>query len=316
VSEDLEILGPTSGRTRFAAGAAHEATVNALGRQPGGAVLRNRLFLGLILVMVSSALFGLALILFQSLRSGWPALSPDLLTKPTSQNAERAGFKVAILGTLWLIGLMVLMVVPVGVAAAVHLEEFADRTRWWNKLIELNIQNLAAVPAIVYGILGLAFIVRGPIDLGFILFAGSITMALLVLPVIIIATREALRAVPPSIREGSLALGATQWQTTWRQVLPAAVPGILTGIILAVSRAMGEAAPLLLLGATTFVTFNPQPFSDTGYTVLPVLIYNYARRPQQDIREVAAAGIIILLAMVLLMNSFAIWLRNRYEQQW
>jgi phosphate transport system permease protein len=315
VSDELEILGPTSGRTRFAASAARDATVSSLGRQPGGAVLRNRLFLGLLLVMLSIALFGLALILFQSLRSGLPSLSADLLTKPTSPNADRAGFKVAILGTLWLIGLMILMVVPVGVAAAVHLEEFADRTRWWNKLIELNIQNLAAVPAIVYGILGLAFIVRGPIDLGFILFAGSITMALLVLPVIIIATREALRAVPPSIREGSLALGATQWQTTWRQVLPAAVPGILTGIILAVSRAMGEAAPLLLLGATTFVTFNPQPFSDTGYTVLPVLIYQYAVRPG-DIREVAAAGIIILLTMVLLMNSFAIWLRNRYEQQW
>jgi phosphate transport system permease protein len=309
-------MGPTSGRTRFAAEGARAATLGALGRQPNSQVLRNRLFLGLLVVSVSIALLGLVLILIDAFLTGRGRLSLDLITNPTSPNAERAGFKVAILGTLYLIGLMILMVVPVGVGAAVYLEEYADKERWWNRVIELNIQNLAAVPAIVYGILGLAFIVRGPLDLGFILFAGSITMALLVLPVIIIATREALRAVPPSIREGSLALGATEWQTTSRQVLPAAVPGILTGIILAVSRAMGEAAPLLLLGATTFVTFNPQPFSDTGYTALPVLIYNYATRPQADIREVAAGGIIIMLVVLLLMNSLAIWLRNRYEQSW
>jgi phosphate transport system permease protein len=309
-------LGRTSGRTRFAAEGARAATLGALGRQHHSHVLRNRLFLGLLVVAVSVALLGLALILIDAFLTGRSRLSLELLTNPTSPNAERAGFKVAILGTLYLIGLMILMVVPVGIGAAVYLEEYANKERWWTRLIELNIQNLAAVPAIIYGILGLAFIVRGPLGLGFILFAGSITMALLVLPVIIIASREAVRAVPPSIREGSLALGATEWQTTSRQVLPAAVPGILTGIILAVSRAMGEAAPLLLLGATTFVTFNPHPFSDTGYTVLPVLIYNYATRPQADIREVAAGGIIVMLAVLLAMNSIAIWLRNRYEQRW
>jgi phosphate transport system permease protein len=309
-------VGPTSGRVRFAAGGARSATLGALGRQPSSQVLRNRIFLGLLVVAVSMALLGLALILIDALLKGRNSLSLDLVTNPTSPNAERAGFKVAILGTLYLIGLMILMVVPVGIGAAVYLEEYADKQRRWNRIVELNIQNLAAVPAIIYGILGLAFIVRGPLDLGFILFAGAITLALLVLPVIIIASREAIRAVPPSIREGSLALGATQWQTIWRQVLPAATPGILTGIILAVSRAMGEAAPLLLLGATTFVTFNPQPFSDTGYTALPVLIYNYATRPQADIREVAAGGIIVMLVVLLLMNSFAIWLRNRYEQNW
>jgi phosphate transport system permease protein len=172
------------------------------------------------------------------------------------------------------------------------------------------------VPAIVYGILGLAFVIRGPLGLGFILFTGSITLTLLVLPVVIIASREAIRAVPPSITEGSLALGATQWQTIWRQVLPASVPGILTGIILAVSRAIGEAAPLLLLGAATFVTFNPQPFSDAGWTALPVQIYQYSRRPQADFQEVAASGIVLMLAVLLLINSFAIWLRNRYETKW
>jgi phosphate transport system permease protein len=207
--------------------------------------------------------------------------------------------------------------VPLGVGAALYLEEYASKQRWWNRLIEVNIQNLAAVPSIVYGILGLAFIVRGPLDLGFMLFAGSLTLTLLVLPTVIIASREAIRAVPPSIREGSLALGATQWQTIRHQVLPAAIPGILTGVILAISRAIGEAAPLLLLGAATFVTFDPQPFNaDTGWTALPVQIFQLAVRPQEEIREVAAAGIIVMLAVLLLMNSFAIWLRNRYEQKW
>jgi phosphate transport system permease protein len=172
------------------------------------------------------------------------------------------------------------------------------------------------VPSIIYGILGLAFIVRGPLDLGFILAAGSLTLALLVLPVVIIASREAVRAVPPSIREGSLALGATQWQTIRRQVLPAALPGVLTGVILAVSRALGEAAPLLLVGATVFVTFDPTPFSSDGYSALPVQIFQFAVRPQEEFRSLAAAGIIVMLVVLLAMNSFAIWMRNRYEQRW
>jgi phosphate transport system permease protein len=313
MSDDLRW---TSGRVRFAAEGARSATLGALDRQPGGQTLRNRMFFGLIFAALCVALLGLALILIDAFRKGQSRLSLDLVTSQTSANAENAGFRGAILGTLYLIGFMVLMVVPVGVSAAIYLEEYADKRRWWNRLIEINIQNLAAVPAIVYGILGVAFIVRGPLSFGFILFAGSITLALLVLPMVIIAAREAIRAVPPSIREGSLALGATQWQTIWRQVLPAAVPGILTGIILAVSRAIGEAAPLLLLGATTFATFDPEPFSDIGYTALPVLIYNYALRPGDDIKAVAAAGIIIMLVVLLLMNSFAIWLRNRYERRW
>lgn len=308
-------LGRSSGRVRFAAGGARAATVAALGRQPGGHVLRNRIFLGLLVVAVGIALLGLALILIDAFLSGRDRLGFDILTKSTSAISDRAGYQQAIIGTLYLMGFVILMVVPVGVSAAVYLEEYADRTRWWNRLIETNIQNLAAVPAIVYGILGLAFVVRGPIGIGFVLFAGAITLALLVLPTIIIAGREAIRAVPPSIREGSLALGATQWQTIWRQVLPAAVPGILTGVILAISRAVGEAAPLLLVGATTFVTFNPKVFEE-GYTALPVLIYNYARRPQEGMPELAAAGIIIMLAVLLLMNSAVIWLRNRYEQRW
>lgn len=307
---------PKAERTRLAVAGARSATLGSLGRQPGGHAVRNRIFQTLLYLAVSIALLGLAMILIDAFIEGRGKLSLNLVTGSNSADAGEAGFQQAIIGTLYLIGFVILMVVPLGVGAAVYLEEYANKERWWNRLIEVNIQNLAAVPSIVYGILGLAFIIRGPLSLGFILFAGSITLALLVLPTVIIATREAIRAVPPSIREGSLALGATEWQTIRRQVLPAAVPGILTGVILAISRAIGEAAPLLLLGAATFVTFNPEPFADTGWTALPVQIFQFAARPQEDIREVAAAGIILMLAVLLLMNSFAIWLRNRYEQKW
>jgi phosphate transport system permease protein len=307
---------PRSPRTRVAAEGARSATLASLNRQPGAELRKNRVFVGFLFVAVGIALVGLALILIDAFLEGKGRLSLDLITGSTSTNPDIAGFQQAILGTLWLIGFVILLVVPLGVGAAIYLEEFANKERWWNRLIETNIQNLAAVPAIIYGILGLAFIVRGPLDFGFILFSGSMTLALLVLPTVIIAAREAIRAVPPSIREGSLALGATQWQTIRRQVLPAAVPGILTGVILAISRAMGEAAPLLLLGAATFATFDPEPFAETGWTALPVQIFTYAARPQEEIRELAAAGIILMLAVLLLMNSLAIWLRNRYEQRW
>jgi len=171
------------------------------------------------------------------------------------------------------------------------------------------------VPSIVFGILGLAFIVRGPLSLGFVAAAGSLTLALLVLPTVILAAREALRSVPPSIKEGSLALGATQWQTIRRQILPAALPGVLTGVILAVARAIGEAAPLLLVGAVTFVTFNPS-FFEGGYSTLPVQIFTYAGRPQDEFKVLAAAGIIVMLGLLLVINSVAVWLRNHYEQDW
>jgi len=313
MSGDFE---PKSERVRLASAGARSATLRSLERQPRGDVVKNTSFKALLMLAIGLALLGLALILIDAFLKGRGKLDLDIITGSNSSIADQAGFQQAIIGTLYLIGFVILMVVPLGVGAAVYLEEYADGTRWWNRLIEVNIQNLAAVPAIVYGILGLAFIVRGPLDLGFILFTGSLTLTLLVLPTVIISSREAIRAVPPSIREGAFALGATEWQTIRRQVLPAAVPGILTGVILAISRAVGEAAPLLLLGAATFVTFNPEPFADTGWTALPVQIFQFAARPQDDIREVAAAGIILMLVVLLLMNSFAIWLRNRYEQRW
>jgi phosphate transport system permease protein len=286
-----------------------------MGGQPRKDVIKNAAFSGLLFLAILLALAGLAALLIQAFIKGRPDLSFDLFTQVGSSDPTAAGFRQAILGSLMLMGGVIVLIVPLGIGAAVYLEEYANKERWWNRLIELNIQNLAGVPSIIYGILGLGFIVRGPLDLGFVAAAGSLTLALLVLPIVIIAGREAIRAVPPSIREGSLALGATKWQTVRRQVLPASIAGIATGVILAVSRAIGETAPLLLVGAATFVTFDPQFFSG-GYTALPVQIFQYATRPQEEFRILSAAGIFVLLILLLVMNSFAIWLRNRYEQKW
>jgi phosphate transport system permease protein len=309
--------GPMAERTRLATAGAHAAVVGRLGKQPRGDVWLGRVFFTILLIAVGLALLGLVALIVQSMIKGSPAFSTDLFTEgPSRVNPEEAGFRPAIVGSLYAIGGVIILIVPLGVGAALYLEEYADGTRWWNRVVELNIQNLAAVPSIIYGILGLAFFVRGPLDLGFVVAAGSLTLALLVLPTVILAAREAIRAVPPSIREGSLALGATQWQTIRRQVLPASIPGIVTGVILAVSRALGEAAPLLLVGAATFVTADqPNPF-EGGYSAMPVQIFNYALDPQDEFRTLAAAGVVVMLVVLLAMNSFAIWLRNRYEQQW
>jgi phosphate transport system permease protein len=245
-------------------------------------------------------------------------LTWDFISSFTSISADQAGIKAALWGTIWLMGVCALFIVPVGVATAIYLEEYADETKWWNRVVEVNIQNLAAVPSIVYGILGLAFLVRGPLSLGPVILAGGLTLGLLVLPVVIIAGREAIRAVPPSIREGSLALGATKWQTIWRQVLPAAVPGIATGVILSLARAIGETAPLIVVGAATVIAFNPSGVNDL-FTAMPIQIFDWITRPSNDVndyRPLAAAGILLLMILLLLMNSIAIWLRNRYEQKW
>jgi phosphate transport system permease protein len=312
-----DLRGYAASRNRLAAAGARATTQAMLRRQPRGDVVRNTLFAGLLLLAVVIALAGLLALVIQAFVKGSSALGPDLFMNPPSKlNPDQGGFRPAILGSLQLIAGVFLFVVPVGVGAAIYLEEYADNTRWWNRLVEVNIQNLAAVPSIIYGILGLAFIVRGPLDLGFILIAGSLTLALLVLPMVIIASREALRAVPDSIRQGSLALGATEWQTIRRQVLPASIPGIATGVILAVSRALGETAPLLLVGATVFVTFDPTPLGTDGYSAMPVQIFNYAVQAQEEFQTLAFAGIIVMLVALLAMNFFAIWLRNRYEQRW
>ena len=296
--------------------AAGRRTEASLGRQPRRDVWTNRIFFVLVLLSAAVGVAMLITLIVQSLVKGWPRLDTDLFTRFPSSLPQRAGFESAIFGTLYVMGGVLLTVVPIGVGAAIYLEEYANKERWYTRLIDVNIQNLAAVPSIVYGILGLAFIVRGPLDLGFVAFAGSLTLALLVLPTVILASREAIRAVPPSIREAALGLGATRWQTIRHQVLPASIPGIVTGVILALSRAIGETAPLLLVGATVFVTFNPEGAFEGGYTTLPVQIFNWVARPQEEFRILAAAGIIVLLAVLIAMNSFAIWLRNRYTNRW
>jgi phosphate transport system permease protein len=255
----------------------------------------------------------LAWLLATTLVDGIPGITGTLFSSAPSTVPEEAGARPAILATVYLALLLLAMTVPVGVGTAIYLEEYAHKERWYNRLLELNIQNLAAVPAIVYGILGLAFIVRG-LGLGPVVLAGAMILTLVVLPTVIISAREAIRAVPDSIRQGGFALGATKWQVVWRQVLPAAIPGIATGSILALSRAVGETAPLLLIGALQYVTFNPGVLE--RFTALPVQIYVYLRLPNADFQTIAAAAILVLLALVLTMNAVAIFVRNKYRQKW
>jgi phosphate transport system permease protein len=247
---------------------------------------------------------------------GSPRFDSELLTNYNSAlRPETTGFRAGILGTVWLMLATAALAVPLGVAAAVHLEEFADRNKWWNRFIEVNIQNLAAVPSVVYGLLAVAFIAFMGIQTRGLVISGATALALLILPVIIITTREALRAVPREIRDGSLALGATTWQTAWRQTLPAAVPGIATGTILGLSRAIGEAAPLLLLGTATSIRFDPNGLM-SQFTALPLQIYSSTSQSQEEFRTAAAAAIIVLLIMVLALNGLAIIIRNKFQRSW
>ncbi len=273
-------------------------------------------FRGLMYGAVGLACLALLTLLFDVARDGAPALSLDFLTNfPSRFFPERSGIQSALVGTLCLMAITAVIVIPLGVATAIYLEEYADHTRWYNRLVEINIQNLAAVPSVVYGILGLAFIVRGPLSLGNVLLAGGMTLALLVLPVVVIVSREAIRGVPSSIREGSLALGATQWQTIYRQVLPGSIAGIATGIILSLSRAIGETAPLLVIGASANTLFNPRGLDDQ-FTALPIQIFTWTQQADRAFVSLAGATILVLMGVLLVMNSFAIFLRNRYEQKW
>ncbi|MCA1692033.1 MAG: phosphate ABC transporter permease PstA [Actinobacteria bacterium] len=292
-----------------------EGAVSLRRRSAPGSRAAQGAFRTAMLVSLFLAVGTLVTLLVQVVVEGWPRLNSRLITEFPSSRPIRAGAQSAIFGTIWVMGVVAVTCIPIGLGAAIYLEEYADRSRWYNRLIELNIQNLAAVPSIVYGILGLAFLVRGLPNLGPTVLSAGLTLSLLVLPIVIIASREALRAVPGSLREASLSLGATQWQTVSRQVLPAAIPGIATGTILALSRAIGEAAPLLLLGALTFVTFNPDGL-DSAFTVLPVQIFNWISRPQDEFRILASAAIVVLLAILLAMNATAIWLRNHYQREW
>ena len=262
------------------------------------------------LAVLCLALASLGALIYDVVSDGAGRLSWDFLTSFSSRRPEDAGIWHALTGSIFVIVVTAVLSVPVGIAAAIYLEEYGTRSRL-GKLIELNITNLAAVPSIIYGLLGLGLFVR-LMEMGRSVLAGGATLALLVLPVVILSTREALRAVPKSLREGSYALGATKWQTIRFQVLPVALPGILTGLILALSRAIGETAPLITIGAVTFITFAPDSIW-SPFTVLPIQIFNWVSRPQAGFHENAAAGIIVLLVLLLSMNAAAIWLRDRYR---
>lgn len=275
--------------------------------------IRGAIFRVLLLASLAIAFLTLGTLLVDVAGKGFDFLDPRFFQSPPSTDPNQAGARPAILATAYLGVLLLLFTVPLGVGTAIYLEEYADKNRWYNRVLEVNIQNLAAVPSIVYGILGLAFIVRG-LGLGRVVLAGALILTLLVLPTVIIAAREAIRAVPDSIRQAAFALGATRWQVVSRQVLPAAIPGIATGSILALSRGIGETAPLLMIGALTYVAFDPTVLGP--FTALPVQIYNWTSQPQEDFLKLAATGIIVLLGMLLTLNALAIWLRNRYERRW
>jgi phosphate transport system permease protein len=293
-------------RSRSVATAPVELPSNLARRKTRAAVVQALLFLVTALAIVI-----LAALIWDIASSGARWLSLDLLTNTPSRKPEEAGLRPALLGTLWVIGFTALFAFPVGVGAAVYLEEYAPNNRW-TRLLKTNIANLAGIPSIVYGLLGLGVFVS-LLALGRTVISGALTMALLILPVIIIASQEAIRAVPPSLREAAFALGATRWQVARDHVIPAAMPGILTGIILSISRAMGETAPLLVVGAAAYVTFNPTGLT-SKYTALPMQIYEWARRPQQEFQDLAAAAIIVLLVLLLMLNATAIYLRQRFAK--
>jgi phosphate transport system permease protein len=258
------------------------------------------------------ALAALGALVYDIFSDGASRLSWSFITNIASRNAEDAGVYHALMGSIWVIALTGAMALPVGVAAAIYLEEYGSRSRV-ARFIELNIANLAAVPSIIYGLLGLGLFVR-LMGMGQSVMAGAATLALLALPVVILSTREALRTVPSTIREGSYALGATKWQTIWNQVLPMALPGVLTGLILALSRAIGETAPLITIGALTYIPFAPDTVW-SKFTVLPIQIFNWVSRPQADFKANAAAGILVLLALLLSMNAIAIVVRDRQQRR-
>ena len=286
---------------------------------------KDRIFRRIAITATYIGFVALAVLIAGVLRQGLPWLDLEFLQNFPSRSPERAGFKAALYGSLWVISLTAVISVPLGVAGAVYLEEYGGQGRF-AKFIELLIANLAGVPSILYGMLGLIAFVRMfdlppegasflgiPLPFGRSVLAGAATLSLLALPVLILSTREALRAVPNSLRQAAFGLGSTRWQCVRHHVLPAASPGILTGVVLSLSRALGETAPLIMMGALTYVAFTPENIFDS-FTAMPIQIFNWASRPQVDFQGVAAAGIIVLLVVLLGMNAFVVLLRNRAEK--
>ena len=273
---------------------------------------------GFLIVLWASlllAIITLATLVINTLMSGVGSLSPDFLAWFPSPFPEDSGIQSALFGSLWVTLTSGVVSLILALGTAIYLEEFTNPNSRLQRFITTNIQTLAGVPSIVYGILGLAFVVRGPLGWGFTVGSAAATLTMMVLPLMIVATREALKAVPSSLREGSYALGATRWQTVYRQVLPAARPGIATGSILGVSRALGESAPLILLGALAYVSYNPTGF-DSDFTVLPLLIFKWSTEVQEEFRGLAAAAFIVLLLLLFAMNLVAIIIRDRSRIRW
>ncbi len=272
----------------------------------------NKLFKGILFLCTSFGIIMLAILILRVLLDGLGWLDWNYITSLPSRFPKQSGVKSALVGSVWVISLVGLISFPLGVGSAIYLEEYADEKSWFVRILELNIANLAGVPSVVYGLLGLTVFVRF-LGLETSILAGALTLSLLILPIIIVSAQEALKAVPDSLREGAYALGFTKWETIKGVVFPYAAPGIFTGVILALSRAMGEAAPLILAGAAGYIPFLPRgPLDD--YTVLPIQIYNWVTRPQSEFQHVAAAGILVLLVILLSANAVAILLRNKYQR--
>ncbi|MBT5892510.1 MAG: phosphate ABC transporter permease PstA [Chloroflexi bacterium] len=276
-------------------------------------VLRDRIFVVGFALAVIVGILGLAALLFDVLIDGLPFLNINFLTSYASRKAENSGILAPLAGTIWIVGMTALLTIPIGVGTAIYLEEFASKNRF-NRLIELNIANLAGVPSVIYGLLGLAVFVQFLFNGSRNVTAGALTMTLLILPIVVIASQEAIKAVPSSYRDAAYAMGANRWQVVKAIVLPQAIPGMMSGIILALSRAIGESAPILIISSLVWVTFIPTS-PDSKFTVLPLQIFTWISQPQHSFRGIAAAAIIVLLIVLLSMNGIAIWIRSKYQSR-
>ncbi len=282
-------------------------------RRMNGRMVVNRVFQGLFMFATALALLALVILLYRIVSQGAGHLSLDFLTNFASRFPDQAGIKAALVGSIWLMAVVAPTSILLGVGSAIYLEEYAKKGRI-TTFIQMNISNLAGVPSVVFGLLGLTIFVRA-LALGNSILAAGFTMSLLILPVIIVAAQEAIRSVPGELRDGSYGMGATKWQTIVRIILPAAIPGILTGSILALSRAIGETAPLIVVGIPVIIQFLPEGVMDT-FTALPMQIYDWSSRPQAEFQTVAAAGIIVLMVVLLFMNSIAVFIRNKFDKSY
>tara|TARA_B110000438_G_scaffold169486_1_gene162020 strand:+ start:134 stop:1027 length:894 start_codon:yes stop_codon:yes gene_type:complete len=276
-------------------------------------VLRDRIFVVGFALAVVVGILGLAALLFDVLIDGLPFLNINFLSSYASRKAENSGILAPLAGTIWIVGMTALLTIPIGVGTAIYLEEFASKNRF-NRLIELNIANLAGVPSVIYGLLGLAVFVQFLFNGSRNVTAGALTMTLLILPIVVIASQEAIKAVPSSYRDAAYAMGANRWQVVKSVVIPQALPSMMSGIILALSRAIGESAPILIISSLVWVTFIPTS-PDSKFTVLPLQIFTWISQPQEAFRGIAAAGIIVLLIVLLSMNGIAIWIRSKYQSR-